>query len=123
MSFPKYNKPLLQKVLDFLEGTLITNDKTIVGAINELATIINNISNEGSLDISHLILKIENVETILGDGDWDNVFNTGDSITYCLKKLGSLLGNIENWITKDKYNNIINAIDSIDTSISKISNT
>ena len=78
MSFPKYNKPLLQKVLDFFEGTLITNDKTIVGAINELATIINNISSEGSLDISNLVVRIGNVESIIGD--WDKEFNAKDFV-------------------------------------------
>jgi hypothetical protein len=45
INFPKYNKSLLQKILDKIgDKDLITNDQTIIGSINELANIIYSIT-------------------------------------------------------------------------------
>lgn len=90
INFPKYNKPLLKRVLELLEGELITTNKTIIGAINELASYLNKITSAGEINLTSLISDITNLQSIVGDGDLSSVFYNGN-ITQYLIELKQLL--------------------------------
>lgn len=99
INFPKYNKSLLQKILDKIGGKdLVTSDQTIIGSINELANIIYSITGGSITQYTSLIQQILDLQ--------------------------SIIGNIHSWTTKSKYNdNIISAVDIIDSDITNIYNT
>ena len=113
VNFPKYNKPLLKRVLELLEGDLITTDKTIIGAINELATYLNKIISSGELNFSSLINNIEILQNIVGD---ENYFYEKGTIVECLQYLQTVTNS-----TTSQVNNIDLKIngkqDKIDPSI------
>lgn len=105
INFPKYNKPLLKRVLELLEGDLITTNKTIIGAINELASYLNKITSAGEMNITSLISDITNLQSIVGDGDLSSIFYNGN-ITQYLIELKQLLDDTNN-TTADINNQLV----------------
>ena len=65
---------------------------------------------------------VNNLKTLVGDGNFGPNFIDGDDITICLQELGRNIGYFDYWDNQNQDTNIFAALDRIDSVIKKLDN-
>lgn len=63
---------------------------------------------------------VNNLKTLVGDGNFGPNFIDGDDITICLQELGRNIGYGDDWTNTKKYANVFDALDKIDNTLNDI---
>ena len=112
-------------------GSNLEDASNITDAINILSSIIGE-TDSGDADLSfmngysiltylnYLQTLVNNLKTLVGDGNFGPNFIDGDDITICLQELGRNVGYGDDWNNIHKDKNIIAALDRIDSVIKEL---
>lgn len=63
---------------------------------------------------------VNNLKTLVGDGNFGPNYIDGDNITICLQELGRNIGYGDDWTNTKKYANVFDALDKIDNTLNDI---